>query len=325
MTSCLQSASILLDPVPPIEQDLKSQPTWQHFPVFWLRLEFVIEQNFRLPPFAGSMFRGLLGWSLKEVCSAELYAYLFETHSDRPRQSDASRPFILLPPMDARDLVAGHRFNLELRLLGNGCDYLAEFVEALQLAGERGLGSQGARFQLLKILVREGQRQWVCFDQDLGWEQAYQPLPSALGGFEQVLPLAPACIRLLFETPTRLVGEGSPSHMPSFELVMRALYRRINALLETHGGQAPTLTLLEDLDELRQIEGHYNLQWIDWERKSNRQRRRHTMGGFVGVCDFWGSFKPEWLGLLSVGEVLHLGKATTFGMGSYRLQIPETV
>lgn len=300
-----------------------NKPSWIHFPILALRLEVVMLDSFRLPLFAGSLFRGVMGWALKEVCSPRVYSYLFETTSNRPGQSDASRPFILVPPTQARQLRAGDRLTFELRLLGQGCDYLPEFTDAVMRAGERGLGKKGARFELNKILVREGPRSWVCYDSVCGWAQAYQPLPSALGAFAR-LPLShPGTIQLAFETPTRLVIEGEPTREPSFETVMRALYRRLNVLLEVHGGGWDQLTLLDCLDELREIEATHNVEWVDWERTSNRQRQRHLMGGLVGVSQYWGPFRPEWLALLAAGEVLNIGKAATFGMGCYHLLFPE--
>ena len=294
-------------------------PTWRHFPVLSLRLELKMLDSFRLPPFAGSMFRGVLGWALKEVCSPEVYSYVFETASDRPGQADASRPFILLPPTQARQLHAEQRFDVELKLLGQGCEYLPEFIEAIMIAGDGGLGKQRARFELSKIVVDDGVRSWVCFDVACGWESAYQPLPSALGAFIRLPHIEPGQVALVFETPTRLVSHGEPLESPDFAAVMRAMYRRLNALLDVHGGNQESLTLLGQLEALEQILVQHDVAWVDWERSSNRQQRRHLMGGMVGTSVYSGPFHREWLEILSVGQVLHLGKATTFGMGKYRL------
>ena len=281
-----------------------------------------MKDRFRLPPFAGSMFRGALGWALKKVCPPDVYSYLFETASDRPGQSDASRPFILCPPTEARDLEHGQRLAIELKLLGRGCEYLAEFIEAVMLAGDHGLGKQRAQFELTKILVHDGTHLWVCFDAVCGWDKAYQPLPSALGAFARVPATRPDQVTLVFETPTRLVWQGEPLKTPDFPFVMRALYRRLNALLSIHGAASDSLTLLGQMEELEEIWAQHEVQWVDWERRSNRQQRRHIMGGLVGASRYCGDFRHEWLTLLAAGQVLHLGKAATFGMGRYRLILP---
>ena len=296
--------------------------TWLHFPVLVLTLELKMRESFKLPPFAGSMFRGVLGWALKEVCGPSLYSYLFETVSKNPGQADASRPFVLIPPLEARQLKAEERLVIELRLLGSGCEYLPEFIEALLLAGDNGLGRQKARFELSKILVDDGARKWVCFDSVVGWDGAYQPLPSALGAFLKLPIEFPSSLELRFETPTRLVYHGAPAESPDFVSLMRALYRRINGIVSVHSGECESLTLLGQTEELAAVFTEHEVEWVDWERTSNRQRRRHVMGGFVGAARYHGDFRPEWLALLKAGEILHIGKATTFGMGRYRVSWP---
>lgn len=294
-------------------------PSWRHFPVHSLALELCMLDGFRLPPFAGSMFRGALGWALKKVCCPSDYSYLFETVSERPGQNDAARPFILIPPVDARDLRPGQRLTVELRLLGRGCDYLPEFTEAVMVAGDHGLGKQRARFELTKLLVHDGVRRWVAFDSVAGWEHAYQPLPSALGAFSRAPDLAQDRVSICYQTPTRLVRDGEPINSPEFATLMRALARRLNGLLGIHGAPALPISLLGQMSELEEIFAEHDVQWVDWERTSNRQKRRHIMGGLVGVSHYFGAFRREWLEMLLAGQVLHVGKATTFGMGSYRV------
>lgn len=310
-----ESAAVVASPLP-------RQPGWTHLPVLCLRMELRMQDHFRLPPFAGSTFRGARGWALKKVCPPPVYRYLFETASDRPGQTDASRPFILCPPTQGRDLKVGQRLSVELKLLGQGCEHLADFVEAVMLAGEHGLGKQKARFELVKIVVHDGTRPWVCFDAACGWEGAYQPMPSALGAFARVPFAVPDQLTLVFETPTRLVWQGEPLTTPDFPVVMRALYRRLNALLDVHGASSDSLTLLGQMEELEETWAQHDVEWMDWERRSNRQQRRHVMGGLVGTSTYHGHFRREWLELLAAGQVLHLGKATTFGMGRYRLILP---
>jgi CRISPR/Cas system endoribonuclease Cas6 (RAMP superfamily) len=44
-----------------------------------------------------------------------------------------------------------------------------------------------------------------------------------------------------------------------------------------------------------------------------------ALGGFVGRVTFEGDLTPWWP-LLQVGEVLHVGKGTAFGLGKYRME-----
>jgi CRISPR/Cas system endoribonuclease Cas6 (RAMP superfamily) len=61
-----------------------------------------------------------------------------------------------------------------------------------------------------------------------------------------------------------------------------------------------------------------NLSWFDWERYSARQDTRMKMGGFVGSITFEGDFEP-FLPFLLLGEQIHVGKGTSFGLGKYEI------
>src|SRR4030067_120282 len=61
------------------------------------------------------------------------------------------------------------------------------------------------------------------------------------------------------------------------------------------------------------------LTWHDWERYSTRQDTRMKMGGFVGNISFEGNIEP-FMQLIKAGEILHVGKGTSFGLGKYRIE-----
>jgi CRISPR/Cas system endoribonuclease Cas6 (RAMP superfamily) len=63
------------------------------------------------------------------------------------------------------------------------------------------------------------------------------------------------------------------------------------------------------------------LQWFDWKRYSNRQEMEMLMGGLVGGISYTGAL-TEFCPLLRLGEVVHVGKQTTFGLG--KIEVKES-
>ena len=63
----------------------------------------------------------------------------------------------------------------------------------------------------------------------------------------------------------------------------------------------------------------YRATWQDVERYSKRQDAHMRMGGFVGVAEY-DPVPVALLPFLKWGELLHLGKASAFGLGKYTIQ-----
>lgn len=62
-----------------------------------------------------------------------------------------------------------------------------------------------------------------------------------------------------------------------------------------------------------------DLRWYDWQRYSNRQHTKMSMGGFVGKISFEGPV-DHFMPLIRAGKIVHVGKGTSFGLGKYGLK-----
>ena len=105
-----------------------------------------------------------------------------------------------------------------------------------------------------------------------------------------------------------------------FQLLIENLYRRIYCLAFFHGDPFDESFCLPQTEAVELVESQ--LQWQDWERYSHRQRTRMKLGGFIGTAVYEGNLTP-WLPLVKAGEVLHVGKATAFGLGKYAISVPD--
>lgn len=289
-----------------------------------------------LPPYKGSAFRGAFGHALKKAvcirrdgtCGACLvknscvYFYVFET----PVMPGAKvmrnypyspHPFVLRPPQEARtEWAEGDPFSCELLLVGRAVDYLPYFILTFERMGERGVGRGRGRFTLERI---------TNGDEDAA---VYSGETKTLGsGFHVVTGSELAApedtankITLTFLTPARLRYEGALTGEIEFHVLIRALLRRLSLLAYFHCGADPSTVdargLIEKAKTVRTVQG--DLAWRDWERYSTRQDARMKLGGLVGSVTYEGDLGP-FLPYLRLGELVHVGKGTSFGLGRYNI------
>jgi CRISPR/Cas system endoribonuclease Cas6 (RAMP superfamily) len=62
-----------------------------------------------------------------------------------------------------------------------------------------------------------------------------------------------------------------------------------------------------------------SLEWIDWKRYSHRQDQAMMMGGLKGAITYKGDI-GEFLPLIDLCSMVHLGKQTTFGLGQIEVE-----
>ena len=99
---------------------------------------------------------------------------------------------------------------------------------------------------------------------------------------------------------------------------MRSLLRRISLLGKIHCKSTwdlPFKLLIEQAEKTVDIL-EINTTWQDWERYSSRQDQRMKFGGFIGSVTYQGRLNP-FMPFISLGEIIHIGKNTTFGLGKY--------
>ncbi|MEK7750201.1 MAG: CRISPR system precrRNA processing endoribonuclease RAMP protein Cas6 [Planctomycetota bacterium] len=61
-----------------------------------------------------------------------------------------------------------------------------------------------------------------------------------------------------------------------------------------------------------------DIHWYDWKRYSTRQEEWMSLGGVTGTVSYEGDISDFML-LLKLGEYVHVGKGTSFGLGKYEI------
>jgi len=124
-----------------------------------------------------------------------------------------------------------------------------------------------------------------------------------------------------FLTITRIKFEENYVHHIELHMLIRSLLRRLSSLAYFHHGWELELDftgLIERAAEVRLVKD--GTRWVDWERYSSRQDNKVNMGGLVGRVEYEG-YLDEFLPLLRLGELVHVGKGAVFGMGKYKVCI----
>ena len=265
---------------------------------------------------------------LKGKC---VYSYIFET----PPPSDTSKmrkypfaphPFVITPPLEEkRTYREGDTLCFELTLIGKSIDFLPYFIYTFDELGKMGIGKGKGKYQLEEVRAiqvgersktKDGEAILIYSGKDKTLRNTFGVLKlDDLGSFD----LSPSTLHLNFLTPTRLKFDGNLSPKPEFHILFRNLLRRISLIFYFHCGEELVLDFKGLIERSREVKVQKEkLSWFDWERYSNRQDTKMKMGGFTGSVTFEGDFGP-FIQFLLLGEQIHVGKGTSFGLGKYEI------
>ena len=159
-------------------------PAGTRLPVARYRFAFRMQDDLRLPEYAGSLLRGQFGAALRRTacltgaatCKGCLllatcpYPEIFETppplEHRLQRFSQVPNPYVIKPPRSGtRAVPAGENLVFDMVLVGRALGRLALIVHALQRALGHGLGRGRARGALESFAVQNGE----------GWTEIWDP------------------------------------------------------------------------------------------------------------------------------------------------------
>lgn len=282
-----------------------------------------------LPQYTGSMWRGLFGHGLRKAACATrqsrcdgclllescMYNRVFETRVDDPpdpRYRNRPHPFVLEIAPSADHPVT--RFSFGMTLFDNVREALPYIVYAVSVAGKLGLGRDKTPYELLRVETERtlGSDQWhQVWTPETALDQPRATIPEC--------PQAPDSLTVTLQTPLRIKQHGKLLKPGVFNasVFLTQLWRRAANISHFHGGSFPA-DLPEDKPE-NIVSKDVRLHWHDWRRYSSRQKTAMNMGGVVGEFTLEGEDLAQWWPLIWYGQWLHLGKATSMGLGRYRV------
>ncbi|MBX3016105.1 MAG: CRISPR system precrRNA processing endoribonuclease RAMP protein Cas6 [Caldilineaceae bacterium] len=321
----------------------------EHLHIGVYRVTLVALEPVELSFFSAATLRGAFGWSFKRMvcyqpqvpsCEGCLlrgqcpYPRVFEPPPPPgtlyAQQERAVAPYVLRRPLAEADSAQRHfregeAIVFEIVLVGWANGLLPYFALALQQLEVRGVGRGRGRVAVAAIDL---------LPPPFPLETAQPALPLRLfnaqtpgqienhGGWPASQWIsaqpAPAQVTVHFATPTRLQSDGHVQGEPAFQVLYRALLRRVSALCTVHTDQMWTT----DFAQLAEA-----AHAVQTTAASMTRERRHRHSDRQGEMEFWGAeglmvysgdltlFWP----LLQLGQAIHVGKNCTFGLGQYRL------
>lgn len=205
----------------------------------------------------------------------------------------------------------GDILEFQLILFGKTIVYFSQFLQAICQLGFVGLGKDHSRYDLVSIentrgkelldgqdiLMRRYEIQTIKdyvryrLDQKSTWEK-----------------------RIRFKTSVTLKYQGKFQEKLALEAIIPAILRRIYILDCFEGMDCEELRWEKDYPEAVE----QNSRLITVYRYSSTQDRKVGLRGVKGDMEL-SELPQEMLPVLLAGEILHIGKNTSFGFGRYRV------
>jgi len=279
----------------------------QEFNLLKLRVYVQFKQDCKLPEFKGSMLHGWFGHALKAADERAFFALYGEHGQQQPK------PYIIYPNDDAKSHWQKNEFyHFDISLFGQAAQLGPVILQALQRGQALGFGKKNTPFKLISVSSL------------LPKKIAPGIIPSRLIDWLNIenSDLTQHELALHFSTPLRLkVNDSILKHKaPDLPLLIKQIARRFSQL--TRYWVCDDQTLIDNLYGELPLLGDYqqtdHCYFEDWQRYSYKQQERLPFGGLKGQVSYFGEIAHV-LPWLQLGEQLHIGGKTTFGLGKYQL------
>ncbi|MEW6660913.1 MAG: CRISPR system precrRNA processing endoribonuclease RAMP protein Cas6 [Bacillota bacterium] len=229
-----------------------------------------------------------------------------------------AEPFVLeLPFGNKTSYQPGETLAVGLILIGDTFKYLPHFISSLQEMGATMEKTIGA-FRLVGVVginpLSNNCRLAALPERGLPCSEEL-----SLSGAE--IERAASCldtgvIAIDYITVTRLRQGNQVAERAEFSVLIRNLLRRIRGL-GLHQGEAGLENFLGLARKAQQVYAVSDYtRWVDLRRPSRRATGSHLSGGLMGQVTYRGDLAP-FLTLLKLGELLHVGWFSGFGLGKY--------
>jgi CRISPR-associated endoribonuclease Cas6 len=319
-------------------EQLRSIPL--QFAVFTFEISPIEEMI--LPAYPATTLRGGLGYSLKnrtclkdeKTCKNEcenkqrcIFSNLYESKSGETVDGSYipyMRPYIIRTGfIKKRKYFSQDSFKFELILFGDAIQHYPFFISAMVRFGQKGIGVNQSPFSLKKVTSHTPFFENVIFD---GVRLCSKPFINKFNHIDSsMFSIKANEISLTFLSPLRMQFERKYIEKADFVHIVDNLLKRTQSLLYHHHNKHMISFNTDDiLDKAFEIQtAGQTMERTHLNRFSTRQKSDVHLDGLLGNITFTGKHLTELLPLLYLGQFLHLGKQTAFGLGQYKISIVD--
>lgn len=266
-----------------------------------------------------------------------LYAGIFEPKyvDDNDKIEDAPRPFIFephIPPITRRlsessdstlkyGIFKGGKIAFGLTLFGRAINQLPYFIYAIELLAKQGIGGGRQPFNLAEIYsLDEIGNQYLIYTEKRTEirNNCANSLAELVDQRLKEINLKDK-LKIRFLLPLRLRSGKQLITDINFGQLFEYAWRRVDLMMKIYGQPVEFENdwLKEKAKEIKTIPKEY---WEhDYDRWSEKQEKKLPLDGMLGEIEFEGESLAEFLPLFVAGEILHIGSATSFGLGKYEI------
>jgi hypothetical protein len=259
---------------------------------------------------------------LQEKC---VYSYIFETplpqklkEKSKFKMQRPPHPYVFEPPFASQSEYApGEEFIFNLILIGHGIEYLPYFIFIFEELGKRGIGKGRGKYELVRVDNEENEKIYEAGK--LSDNFKIKSFKDIINECDLTANINYQQVKIKFVTPIRIVLGGELTTELDFNLFVTNLLRRVSWLSIVHCDgelEFDYKRFIANTDGIKTKA--INVEWYDWERYSSKQDTRMKLGGFLGNLTFEGDLK-EFFPFIKLGEYIHIGKQTSFGLGKYEV------
>ncbi|MDO4804831.1 MAG: CRISPR system precrRNA processing endoribonuclease RAMP protein Cas6 [Lachnospiraceae bacterium] len=296
-----------------------------------LHFEIEMQESCNLPPNKASALRGGMGQMLiqsncvrNKDCDNCDFAndcivrrIMYSPFDIQPRfvSKGESAGYIITCQDYETDYEEGDVIEFQMTLFGKTIAYFNQILQALYQLGQAGLGEDRGRFAI--IGVTNTNRETLLEGNNV-YKERYQirtlaeyvayRLGRMHGKREE---------RMLLHTPTAIKYNGQILTEPVSEAIVRTLTRRLLMLDCFEGIEVEQMCY-----DACPVITDQRTKWMVVKRYTSRQDKKLRMEGMRGWIDF-EDIDDDLYALMLAGEIMHIGKHTSFGFGRYTMVEPR--